>query len=39
MMEERRVLVDHSTINRWAIRFLPLLEQLLRKHKRKVGTS
>jgi putative transposase len=25
MMEERGVEVDHSTINRWAIRFLPLL--------------
>lgn len=27
MMEERGVLVDHSSINRWAIRFLPLLEK------------
>ena len=26
MMEERGVLVDHSSINRWAIRFLPILE-------------
>ena len=26
MMQERGVQVDHSSINRWAIRFLPLLE-------------
>ena len=25
MMLERRVSVDYSTINRWAIRYLPLL--------------
>ena len=39
MMEERGVEVDHSTINRWAIRFLPLLERLFRKHKLQVGSS
>jgi putative transposase len=39
MMGERGVSVDHSTINRWAIRFLPLLENLSRKHKRPVGSS
>lgn len=39
IMEERGVSVDHSTINRWAIRFLPLIEKLSRKHKSKVGTS
>ena len=33
MMEERGVLVDHSTVSRWAIRFLPLLEKVFRKHK------
>ncbi|MDO8767628.1 MAG: IS6 family transposase [Burkholderiaceae bacterium] len=37
MMEERGVFVDHSSINRWAIRFLPLLEKVFRKHKRAVG--
>ena len=31
--------VDHSSINRWAIRFLPLLEKVFRKHKRPVGGS
>jgi transposase-like protein len=39
MMEERGVFVDHSSINRWAIRFLPLLEKVFRKHKRPVGCS
>jgi hypothetical protein len=39
MMEERGVIVDHSSINRWAIRFLPLLEKVFRKHKRPVGGS
>ncbi|PUA17671.1 IS6 family transposase [Glaciimonas sp. PCH181] len=39
IMEERGVCVDHSSINRWAIRFLPLLEKAFRKHKRPVGGS
>ena len=39
MMQERGVSVDHSTVNRWVIRFLPLLEKVLRKHKRPVGVS
>ena len=38
-MEERGVYVDHSCINRWAIRFLPLLENAFRQHKRPVGGS
>jgi len=39
MMQERGVSVDHSSINRWAIRFLPLIEKMARKHKRLVGGS
>ena len=39
MMQERGVVVDHSTINRWAIRFLPLLEKAFHHHKRSVGNS
>ena len=39
MMRERGVFVDHSSINRWAIGFLPLLEKVFRKHKRPVGGS
>ena len=38
-MEERGVLVDHSSVSRWAIRFLPLLEKAFRKYKRPVGAS
>ena len=39
MMQERGVFADHSSINRWAIRFLPLLEKVFRMHKRAVGSS
>ena len=38
-MQERGVLVDHSTVSRWAIRFLPLLEKIFRAYKRPVGGS
>ncbi len=30
MMEERGVSVDHSTVSRWAVRFLPLLEKIFK---------
>ena len=39
MMHERGVYVDHSSVSRWAIKFLPLLEKVFRKHKRAVGAS
>ena len=39
MMEELDVFVDHSSINRWPIRFLPMLEKVFRQHKRQVGTN
>ena len=39
IMEERGVSVDHSSINRCAIRFLPLIEKMARKHKRPVSCS
>ena len=39
MREERGVFVDHSSIKRWAIRFLPVLEKVLRGHKHPVGAS
>ena len=38
-MEERGVSVDYSSINRWAIRFLPLIEKMARNSKRPVGSS
>jgi putative transposase len=39
MMQERAVVVDHSSINRWAIRFSPLLEKASRHHKHAVGNG
>jgi putative transposase len=39
IMEERGVSVDHSTINRWANCFLPLIEKMAHKYKRPVGGS
>ena len=39
MMWERGVQVDHSSISRWAIRFLTLQEKVFCKHKRPVGGS
>jgi transposase-like protein len=39
MMRERGVAVGHSSINRWVIRFLPLIEKMASKHKRPVGGS
>jgi putative transposase len=39
IMAERGVSVDHSSINRWAIRFLPIVEKMGRKHRRPVGGS
>ena len=39
MMQERGVEVDHSSLNRWVLKFTPLLEQAFRKRKLAVGTS
>jgi putative transposase len=39
MMADRGVFVDHSTVSRWAIRLLPLLEMIFRKYKCPVGGS
>ena len=33
------VCVNHSFINRWAVRFLPLLEKAFLNHKRALGSS
>jgi putative transposase len=38
-MQERGVAVAHSSSNRWAIRFLPLLEKALRNRTPAVGNS
>ena len=37
MMAERGVIVDHSTLYRWVIRLVPLLDKAFRRHKRPVG--
>jgi hypothetical protein len=39
MMAERGVSVDHSTVHRWAIKLLPVLEKAFRLRKRPVGKS
>jgi putative transposase len=39
MMAERGIAVDHSTVHRWAIKLLPVLEKAFRRCKRTVGKS
>ena len=40
LMQERGVQVDHSTVNRWVIKYAALLENEFRKkHKKQVGSS
>jgi putative transposase len=39
LMEERGVEVDHSTINRWVIKYSPLLEEAFHRRKRQVWVS
>ena len=39
MLEERGVEVDHSTLNRWVLKYIPLLDQQFRARKRPVGSS
>ena len=39
MMAERGVFVDHATVHRWAIKILPILAAVFRRHKRPVDTS
>jgi putative transposase len=39
MMLEHGVTVDHSTIHRWILRLMPVLERTFRQRKRVVGTS
>jgi putative transposase len=39
MIQECGVVVDDSSINRWAIRFLPWLAIACRTHQHAVGTS
>ena len=39
MMLERGIEVDHTSINRWVLKFTPEIEKKFRKHKHVVGTS
>src|ERR1700722_5993665 len=39
MVAERGIEVDHSTVHRWALKLLPVLEKAFRRHKRPVGKS
>src|ERR1700676_2165745 len=39
MMDERGVEVDHSMLNRWVVKYVPLLEKQFRARKRPVGSS
>ena len=39
MMSERGIEVDHSSVHRWVIKIVPLLEKAFRKFKRPVGKS
>ena len=38
-MQERGVLVDHATINRWVLKYTPWLEETFHRRKRSVGRS
>ena len=39
MMAERCFEVDHATVHRWALKILPILAKVFRRHKRPVGRS
>ena len=39
LMEERGVELDHATVQRWVVKYTPLLEIEFRKKKKAVGTS
>jgi transposase-like protein len=39
MMGERGVAVDHSTLNRWVIKYAPAIEKQFRRRHRSVGRS
>jgi putative transposase len=39
LMQERGVSVDHTTVNRWVVKYSPLLEAAFHRHKRPVWLS
>ena len=38
-MAERSIVLDHTTVPRWAVKMLPVLALMLRRRKRQVGLS
>ena len=39
MRQGRGVAVDHSTLNRWVVKYAPEVEKQFRRHQRPVGRS
>ena len=39
LMQERGVDVDHATLQRWVVKYTPIVEANFRKKKRTVGRS
>ena len=39
LMKERGTAVDHATVNRWVVKYSPILEERFRKVKKRVGAS
>ncbi len=37
MIAERGIIVDHSTLHRWVIRLVPLLDKAFLRHQRSIG--
>ena len=38
-MKERGVELDHATVQRWVVKYTPILDEEFRKRKKTVGTS
>ncbi len=39
LMNERGIYIDHSTVQRWVVKYTGMLEDAFRKKKKVVGTS
>jgi len=39
LMEERGIEVDHATVNRWVVKYSPVLEAKFKKQKQSIGKS
>jgi putative transposase len=39
MMSIRGALIDHATLQRWVVRFVPLIDKAVRQRKKPVGSS